>query len=479
MYPSCSVGVFPRTRWPSCLAAVFTSLVLILAGCGTEPTSAPTTPSGPELAKRPSVQAEHRLVLLRQGVTADLRRTIEQLGGTIERAHPEIGVLSVRGLSDRAAARLAALPQVEGVARDRRMQWIPPTDRLTRAAPKRLRTKTDQRGAFFFERFQWNLRVIQADDAWLTTPQGAGALVCVLDTGIDPNHLDLAGKVDLAKSASFVPDEPSFVDFFFHGTFVAALISSNGIGMGSVAPDARLCAVKVLDRTGSGSFEWIVAGILHAGNVGADVINMSFSAVIPTEDLRDSRAEIKELIKATQRAIDYARKRGTLSVAAASNDALNRNTKEFIVLPADLHQVVSVGATAPVGQTNFDRVASYSNYGKREVDVFAPGGDLVEGGVIEDLILSACASSTTLFDLEFCTTSNDWYIFAAGTSAAAPHVSGEAAVIESSFPGDQSAERLEHCILVSADRITGIGRDPVYGKGRINVLGGAECRRLK
>jgi lantibiotic leader peptide-processing serine protease len=479
MYPSCSVAVFPRTRWPSCLAAVFTSLVLILAGCGTEPTSAPTAPSGPELAKRPSVQAEHRLVLLRQGVTADLRRTIEQLGGTIERAHPEIGVLSVRGLSDRAAARLAALPQVEGVARDRRMQWIPPTDRLTRAAPKRLRAKTDQRGATFFED-QWNLRVIQADDAWLTTPQGAGALVCVLDTGIDPNHQDLVGKVDVAKSASFVPGEPSFVDFFFHGTYVAALISSNGLGIGSVAPDARLCAVKVLDRTGSGDFEWVIAGILHAANVGADVINMSFSGVIPTEELRDFRAEIKDLIKATQRAIDYARKRGTLSVAAASNDALNRNKKEFIVLPADLHQVVSVGATGPVGQANFDRVASYSNYGKREVDVFAPGGDFVEdGGVIEDLILSACASSTMLLDLAVCTTSNDWYIFAAGTSAAAPHVSGEAAVIESSFPGDQSAERLEHCILVSADRITGVGRDPVYGKGRINVLGGAECRRLR
>jgi lantibiotic leader peptide-processing serine protease len=454
-----------------------TWMLITLAGCGGEPTSPPAAPPGPDLAKRTPAQVEPRLVLLRQGVTADLRKNIEELGGTIERAHKEIGVLSVRGLSDRAAARLAALPQVESVVRDRRIRWIPPTDRLTRAVPKRIRTLTDQRGAFFFEQFQWNLRVIRADDAWLTTPQGAGALVCVLDTGIDPNHLDLRGKVDLAKSASFVPDEPSFVDFFFHGTYVAALISSNGFGIGSVAPDARLCAVKVLDRTGSGAFEWVIAGILHAANVGADVINMSFGEEFPIDELRDNR-EIAGLIEATQRAIDYARKRGTLSVAAAGNSNLNRNEKEFIAVPADLRQVVSVGATAPVAQTDFDRVASYSNYGKREVDVFAPGGDLVEGGVIEDLIISACASSTTLFDLEICTTSNDWYIFAAGTSVAAPHVSGEAAVIESSFPGNQSAERLEHCILVSADRITGVGRDPVYGKGRINVLGGAECRRL-
>jgi thermitase len=187
-------------------------------------------------------------------------------------------------------------------------------------ARRGLRTQSDQSGATYFAD-QWNLRVIQADDAWLTTPQGEGALVCVLDTGIDPNHQDLEGKVDLAKSAFFVSAEPSILDFEGHGSFVAALISSNGIGMGSVAPDARLCAVKVLDRTGSGEVAWIIAGILHAANVGADVMNMSLSAIIPTADLRENRAEIKELIQALQRAVDYARRRGTLSVAAAGKRA--------------------------------------------------------------------------------------------------------------------------------------------------------------
>jgi thermitase len=99
---------------------------------------------------------------------------------------------------------------------------------------------------------QWNIRQIRADDAWLRTPQGSGALVCVLDTGVDPDHIDLAGKVDLGKSVSFVPGE-SILDFFFHGTAVASIITSNGIGVASVAPDARLCAVKVLDRNGFGT----------------------------------------------------------------------------------------------------------------------------------------------------------------------------------------------------------------------------------
>lgn len=101
--------------------------------------------------------------------------------------------------------------------------------------------------------------------------------------------------------------------------------------------------------------------------------------------------------------------------------------------------------------------------------VFAPGGDFVDGGVFEDLIISACSGLVC--------GGNDVYILWAGTSAASPHVAGEAAVIESSLRGDQFAERLEHCILVSADRLSRQGNDRIYGKGRINVLAGSECRR--
>ncbi len=103
------------------------------------------------------------------------------------------------------------------------------------------------------------------------------------------------------------------------------------------------------------------------------------------------------------------------------------------------------------------------------MDVFAPGGDLVAGGVLQDLIIVACTSA-------LCG-DNSTYVLVAGTSAAAPHASGEAAVIESNLPGDQFAERLEHCIIATADRITGRGNDPIFGKGRINVLAGSECHR--
>jgi lantibiotic leader peptide-processing serine protease len=458
-----------RACWRASALAVLSTVSLI--ACQHEQTTAPSSADSPSLksAQTSSQSASpHHIFIMKAGVPAGFAAAVRAAGGRIVRSHKEIGVVSVAGLTSQAAARLALQPGVEAMSLDRRLQWLPPGAKAGIKARRRLRSQSDQSGAFFFP-FQWNIRQIRADDAWLRTPQGSGALVCVLDTGVDPNHIDLAGKVDLGKSISFVPGEPSILDFFFHGTAVASIITSNGLGVASVAPDARLCAVKVLDRNGSGTFEGVIAGIMYAADVGADVINMSFSAVIPVSDVQDPSTGLRGLVKATQRAVDYARKRGTLSVAAASNDGLNRNLKEFVVLPADLHQVVSVGATAPVNQQNFDRVASYSNFGKREVDVFAPGGDLVDGGVIEDLIFSACSSLVC--------GGNDFYVLWAGTSAAAPHVVGEAAVIESSLAGDQFAERLEHCIVASADRISRSGRDPVYGKGRINVLAGANCRR--
>ena len=459
-----------RAWWRAGILAMLATLPIV--ACSDEQTTAPRSdnedPSLKATQTPPQGSSPNHIFVMKAGVPTDFAAAVRSAGGRIARSYGRIGVVSVAGLTRAAATRLARRPGVEAVSLDRAIQWLPPSSKASIKARRQLRSQTDQSGAFFFP-FQWNIRQIRADDAWLRTPQGSGALVCVLDTGVDPNHIDLAGKVDVGRSASFVPGEPSILDFHFHGTAVSSIITSNGIGVASVAPDARLCAVKVLDRNGSGSFEGLIAGIMHAADVGADVINMSLSALIPVTDVQNPRTGLRDLVKATQRAVDYARKRGTLSVAAASNDALNRNRKEYVVLPADLHQVVSVGATGPVGQENFDRVASYSNFGKREVDVFAPGGDLVDGGVLEDLIFSACSSLVC--------GGNDFYVLWAGTSAASPHVAGEAAVIESNLARDQSAERLEHCILVSADRIGRSGRDPVYGKGRIDVLAGAHCRR--
>lgn len=411
------------------------------------------------------LSAGDHVIVLRQR-RAPRRATLAAIrkeGGTVIRRYNDIGVLAVRGLSDAAADRIDRRRDVVAIDRDFRVQWIPTIDEFgfKQSGPS---TNVNQSGAGFFA-FQWNIRQIRAHDAWATTPAGDGALVCVLDTGIDAGHEDLQGRVDLSRSVSFVSSEPFVEDLNFHGTFVSALISSNGFGMASVAPNATLCAVKVLDQTGSGTFGDVIAGIMYAAHEGADVINMSLGALLP----RSGPQGAKDLMRALQRAVDYARAQGTLIVASSGNDGLDLDDyPQLVHLPSQLQGVLSVGATAPVNQMNFDALASYTNFGRTGVDVMAPGGDLVEGGLLQDLIFSACS--------QFVCGANNFYGFAAGTSFASPHAAAEAAVIESAVPGDQTAGQLEQCILNGSNVIDGRQVSFRYGRGRINVLRGTGRR---
>lgn len=438
------------------------------AGCSDQTPVGPTTP--PSLARvgggGGAGGARRHVILMREGRTsiADLAARVHALGGRVMREHADIGVLTVSGLSDDALASLAARGDVEAVEADQRVRMIPPLGAL---GTQRLTAQTDQSGAFFFPAFQWNMRQIRADKAWLVTHQGAGALVCILDTGIDPDHIDLAGKIDLGLSTSFVDSEPDVLDRAGHGTFVAGIISSNGLGVASVAPDARLCALKVLDQTGVGSFSDLIAAIVYAAQHHVDVINMSLNAYFPIQTRDDL-----ELVAAVQRAIDFALRRGTLPVAAAGNDTANLATdpRNFISIPAQLRGVVSVGATAPINQMDFDRIAGYSDVGFPGVDVFAPGGDFIPGqSVQQDLIISPCSGLVC--------GGEDIYLIGAGTSFAAPHVAGQAAVIISDARHRIGPVLLTACIEATADHPTGRFIDPLYGHGRIDVLKSALCRR--
>jgi subtilisin family serine protease len=309
--------------------------------------------------------------------------------------------------------------------------------------------------------------VIHADEAWLATNQGAGVRVAILDSGIDPRHIDMFGTVDPSCSASFIEGESELIDRSGHGTLVASIVRSNGFGVASVAPDAILCSVKIGTVEGL-PLDAIFAGIIYSATLGVDVINMSFGGYADTKS-PDDRA----FIQAFQRVIDFAARRGALLVASAGNQAINTNDlpPNIVDFPASLEHVIGVGATGPVGQQDFDRIASYSNVGRDGVDVFAPGGDSAPNGSELDLILGPCSASIELFD---CSDGLS-YVVGDGTSFAAPHVAGEAAVIESQIAGDQDGGFLTSCILKSADAVTGRKIDPLYDHGRINVLRGAQC----
>ena len=320
------------------------------------------------------------------------------------------------------------------------------------------------------------MRQIRASNVWLLKDgHGKGTTVCDLDTGIDPTHIDLAGKVNVNISTSMVVTEPDILDYNGHGTFVSSQITTNGLAMASVAPEATLCQVKVLDASGSGLLSDAIAGVIYAADAKADVINMSFGAYFTTRD-----PDFRQIVRDFQRAVNYAHKKGVTLVASAGHGDENgvgidlaTDNRKLLQLPAQLDNVISVGATAPHAQQvgTFDDLASYSNYGYPGVDVFAPGGDYTDGSVIQDLILGACSSYAD----PICAGGN-FYSFGAGTSFAAPLVSGEAAVIESDTPGHKAS--LDACIITSSDKLSRHVPDAIFGFGRIDVLGGIHCRRI-
>jgi len=463
--------------------------IVALAACS-EPTPVAPRADASQVSGSQSalarVGANRRLVALRDGrPAAAVIARIRALGGSVTRSHESAGLVLASGLTDAAAASLALNADVSDVLKDRVVQWVPvkalrrgylTASAATIAARRGKPGPDDQSGAAFFAEFQWNMRVTRASDVWkLNDGHGAGTTVCDLDTGVDPTHLDLNGKVDLGVSTSMVVTEPDILDRNGHGTFVSSQIATNGIGMASVAPLATLCQVKVLDASGSGLLSDAIAGVIYAADAKADVINMSFGAYFTLKD-----PDFKQVTQDFQRAVNYAHRKGVTLVASAGNgDSLGNgidlatDQKSLLLIPAQLHHVISVGATAPHAQApgTFDNLATYSNFGFPGVDVFAPGGDFTAGSVIEDLIIGACASLSN----PACAEGNS-YSIGAGTSFAAPIVSGEAAVIESDRRGNRVA--LDNCIMLSADKLSGHVPDPVFGFGRVDVLGGIHCRRV-
>jgi subtilase family protein len=470
------------------LAAFAGAAILAVAACSEQAPVAPRADASRAQASRSAlaaVGANRRLVALRDGrPAAAVVARIRALGGTVTRTHESAGIVIASGLTDAAAASLATHADVSDVLKDRMVQWVP-VKALTRnavkasaatAAARAKRAPDDQSGAQFFDEFQWNMRVIRASNVWkLKDGHGAGTTVCDLDTGIDPTHLDLSGKVDVNISTSMVVTEPDILDYNGHGTFVSSQITTNGLGIASVAPEATLCQVKVLDQTGSGLLSDAIAGVIYAADQKVDVINMSFGAYFTTRD-----PDFRQIVQDFQRAVNYAHKKGVTLVASAGNgDSLGvgidlaTDQRSLLQIPAQLDNVISVGATAPHAQQvgTFDNLASYSNYGYPGVDVFAPGGDFVDGSVIEDLIIGACSSYSDPACADGIT-----YSIGAGTSFAAPLVSGEAAVIESDTKGHKAD--LDNCIIRSSDLLSRHVPDRIFGFGRIDVLGGIHCKRL-
>jgi subtilisin family serine protease len=411
---------------------------------------------------------------------------IAQLGGTITSQWDGIGVAFVAGLSALDLQTLRASPLVEDAGPDYVLNWLPGLriGGVVEANDDGTPQADDPTRASQFRTWQWGPQRIEADRAWAEGHRGSSSIrVAILDTGIDFLNRELSGLVDTNASASFVPDEPTFDDHHFHGTHVASTVATNSVAIAGIAPHTTLIAVKVLSMFGSGTFEGVIGGIMHATDVNAHVINMSLGAAF------DRRLDgAKALIKAMQRAIQYAGKNGTLVVSAAGNSAINLDDAGApIVATPCMQSHLCVSATGPLdGQfdengpiltENHDQPAYYTNYGFSAIHVAAPGGNAhPEDGIIrsEDLIVGALAGRCLHPQLvPICTVNNqpvaNFYVFAAGTSMAAPHVSGAAALIQAAAGGTLSPDALIDRLTRFADDVGEPGPDIYSNYGRINV----------
>lgn len=431
-----------------------------------------------------------------QSFDAKLAHKIEAAGGTITARLPQIG-LAVVEADDAFAKRAGRMPELRSVVPDMVLQFDIPEIAEVDASAHFANPPNSGDDDGFFD-FQWGHAAIDAAGAWNAGYRGNGATVAVLDSGVYCSHLDIVSNLNAAKSASFVPNEGYCnTSGSTHGTHVMGTIGAadNGIGTIGVAPEAELIAVKVLSAaTGSGSFGGIIQGIVYAADAGADVINMSLGVRGGLPVNGRGANDVAELVNATARATRYAEKNNALVVVSAGNDGrdLDKDSATKIcdndgacivynlrAFPAELPATLAISALGPVGwaydfNTNLDLLASYSNRGQSAIDFGAPGGN-GDYPTNENCTVKGITIPCYGFDFVMSTTrAPASYGWSAGTSMAAPHVSGVAALIIGKHGGEMSPAAVKSILRASADDLGKPGKDDAYGHGRVNAARAVE-----
>ena len=282
--------------------------------------------------------------------------------------------------------------------------------------------------------------------AWDKTTGSKKVIVAVIDTGVNYNHADLKsnmwinrkeipnngidddhnGYIDDYRGWDFVNNDNNPMDDHNHGTHCSGTIGAigdNGVGVTGVNWKVSIMPLKFLDSCGIGTDSNAIKAILYSAKMGAKISSNSWGGSTYNKALYD--------------AIKYFRSKGGLFVAAAGNKGRNNDKKPSYPASYNLDNIISVAAT-----DHNDKLASFSNYGVKSVDLAAPGVK----------ILSTVIHGYKYFD---------------GTSMATPHVAGVAALVKSIYPHD-SYTQLKNRLLKSVDKLDSL-KGKVLTGGRLNA----------
>jgi subtilisin family serine protease len=490
-----------RARRGSLVAAT----ILAAFSTGVLTALAPIASAEPD---RAAPETSYLVLFNKAGPDAAAEQAIAKAGGKIVKVNTKIGYAYATSRNSKFRSDVAATGVVAGAAAERVVGRAPQLRRPASSEIERLTkearglkgkpgladapaAKASTAAAIAPEplaNLQWDMRMIGATPAGsYALNQGDGVRVGIIDTGIDGSHPDIAPNFSRTLSRNFVTDmtdidgpcevpscvDPVDVDDDGHGTHVASTIGSpiNSLGIAGVAPKVTLINIRAGQDSGFFFLKATLDALTYAGDIGVDVVNMSYftdpwlyNCLDNPADSPEEQAEQRVIRQATQRALNYALYRDVLPVAALGNEATDLNNptvdttspdypldaaktrtvdNSCITVPTESRGVVGVTALGPS-----KRKAYYSNYGTEQADVSAPGGDAYDSPDnrlnVANLVLAAYPQRLAELngDLNPDGTPNNefvvrdcqgtvcaYYQYLQGTSMAAPHAVGVAALV--------------------------------------------------